>query len=594
MEHQCLQGRRACLDEPVADCSWLYGYQGAIQASLAGGKPTWEFIESGTDDLGWSSTNGSTCNTTTNAARTATSTTPPPPRSMPMPGAPSSTAWRPRVVLPRDRPGAEPERLGLHGGQRRRLNAIFANLKYIDGSIQSYAPELLSPTQGSCTMKPSPYSTIDNALLTSCSGGDLSMTSSSATEPIVGMTKVVNETSYLFVEADRANGATTGTYSVAGAANQSATLVYDFAAHYDPAASEQGNTFALNSSGAFSDTLTGDNGAGSETAVRGQRVPGEDLRHRGHGESDISIPVVAGSTTSCDPPQSPTITSGSSATAVAGSPFHLTGDHLRHRDAGDQGGRELPQGLRLDHNHNGTATISGTPGIRDWGVRWPKITAAVQGETTAMQSLPSPSTMCRCTGPRPRTPPTLGPPSATPSPPFTATRFQRSPRPPACPAGCTWWTTATGPGADRHARADDRRDVHHYRGVHNGSEPQSTRRSPSSSTRRRYYAARNNYTVATGVAMTPFTVTFTGYPLPKTRASGLPTGVALTNNRNDTGTIAGIPDMTDRTGAYNVTLSVSGKSGVTTQASHADGSRRRADLPSPAFRTHSLLGKRNR
>ena len=76
----------------------------------------------------------------------------------------------------------------------------------------------------------------------------------------------------------------------------------------------------------------------------------------------------------------------------------------------------------------------------------------------------------------------------------------------------------------------------------------------------------NNDTVATGVAMTPFTVTFTGYPLPKIRASGLPAGVALTNNLNNSGTIAGIPRSTDRTGAYNVTLSVSGKSGVTTQA----------------------------
>ena len=52
---------------PWADCSWLYGYQGAVQTSLAGGKPTWEYIETGTDELGFSSQNGSSCNTTTNA-----------------------------------------------------------------------------------------------------------------------------------------------------------------------------------------------------------------------------------------------------------------------------------------------------------------------------------------------------------------------------------------------------------------------------------------------------------------------------------------------------------------------------------------------
>lgn len=79
----------------------------------------------------------------------------------------------------------------------------------------------------------------------------------------MGMTKVVNGTTYLFVEADRANGTTTGTYTISGTASQTATLVYDSAARYDPAASEQGDTFTLNSSGSFSDSLSGDNGTGS-------------------------------------------------------------------------------------------------------------------------------------------------------------------------------------------------------------------------------------------------------------------------------------------------------------------------------------------
>ena len=249
---------------PWADCSWLYGYQGAVQTSLAGGKPTWEFIETGTDELGFSSQNGSTCSTTTNACSNGNEYNATAPQV-------NADAWS-AILNGVDgiewfcHGTAQGQNLSdsdCMGGSGTASNAIFANLKYIDGSIQGFAPELLSPTQGSCTMQPSTASSIDKALLTSCSGGDLSMTSSSATEPIVGMTKVVNGTTYLFVEADRANGSTTGTYSVTGAANQSATLVYDSAAHYDPAASEQGNTFALNSSGAFSDTLSGDNGAGS-------------------------------------------------------------------------------------------------------------------------------------------------------------------------------------------------------------------------------------------------------------------------------------------------------------------------------------------
>ena len=249
---------------PSNDCSWLYGYQGAIQTSLAGGKPTWEYIETGTDELGFSSQSGSSCNTTTNACSNGNEYNATSPQV-------NADAWAAILngvngiewFCHGTAQGQNLSDSDCLGGSGAASNAIFSNLSYIDGSIQSYAPELLSPTLGSCTMQPSTDSTIDKALLTSCSGGDLSMTSSSSTEPIMGMTKVVGGTTYLFVEADRANGSTTGNYTIAGAANQPATLVYDSAAHYDPAASEQGDTFSLNSSGSFSDSLSGDNGAGS-------------------------------------------------------------------------------------------------------------------------------------------------------------------------------------------------------------------------------------------------------------------------------------------------------------------------------------------
>ena len=247
-----------------ADCSWLYGYQGAVQVSGAGGKPTWEFLESGTDELGFSSSNGSTCNTTTNACSNGNEYNATAPQV-------NADAWSAIVngvtgiewFCHGTAQGQNLSDSECMGGNGSASNAIFSNLQYIDDTIQSYAPELLSSTRGSCTMQPSTYSTIDNALLSSCSGGDLSITSSSSTEPIMGMTKVVNGTTYLFVEADRANGTTTGTYTISGTANQTATLVYDSAARYDPAASEQGDTFTLNSSGSFSDSLSGDNGAGS-------------------------------------------------------------------------------------------------------------------------------------------------------------------------------------------------------------------------------------------------------------------------------------------------------------------------------------------
>jgi hypothetical protein len=76
----------------------------------------------------------------------------------------------------------------------------------------------------------------------------------------MGMTKRVDGNEYLFVEADRANGQTNGSYTIAGEAGGTATLVYDSAKQYDPAVSEQGDTFTLNGSGQFSDSLRGDNG----------------------------------------------------------------------------------------------------------------------------------------------------------------------------------------------------------------------------------------------------------------------------------------------------------------------------------------------
>jgi hypothetical protein len=64
--------------------------------------------------------------------------------------------------------------------------------------------------------------------------------------------------------------------------------------------------------------------------------------------------------------------------------------------------------------------------------------------------------------------------------------------------------------------------------------------------------------------MTPFTVTDTGYPMPRLKASGLPHGIALTDNHNGTGTIAGTTKVV--AGTYTVTITASSKAGVTTQS----------------------------
>ena len=71
--------------------------------------------------------------------------------------------------------------------------------------------------------------------------------------------------------------------------------------------------------------------------------------------SPSSVTVAA--TANCNPP---TITSAPSATAVVGSPFHFTVTTCSTAVPRIRASN-LPQGLRLTDNHDGTATISGTP-----------------------------------------------------------------------------------------------------------------------------------------------------------------------------------------------------------------------------------------
>ena len=71
-------------------------------------------------------------------------------------------------------------------------------------------------------------------------------------------------------------------------------------------------------------------------------------------------------------------------------------------------------------------------------------------------------------------------------------------------------------------------------------------------------------TITPGVAMVPDTLTATGYPLPRLRATGLPRGIQLTANQTLKGTIAG---DTNATGTHNVTRTAKNKTGTAVQTS---------------------------
>jgi PKD repeat protein len=68
-----------------------------------------------------------------------------------------------------------------------------------------------------------------------------------------------------------------------------------------------------------------------------------------------------------------------------------------------------------------------------------------------------------------------------------------------------------------------------------------------------------------GTAMTPFTVTTTGFPVPAlTKTGALPAGVTFTDNGDGTATISGVPKAT-LGGTYTVTITARNDQGTVTQ-----------------------------
>jgi len=226
-----------------SDCLWGYGVQTQRMVAASGGtRPVWVDLDAGSDNLGFSSQNGSTCNSATNLCSQGN-------EQRATPEQVNSAAWLTLIngsngiiwFCDDSVTGADACLGGGAGGQASACAStcgIPANLSYVDDTVRGFAQELNSPSVGGITF-----------------------TSSNVATPINEMTKSVDGTTYLFSEADRAGGPTTATYTVSGEAGQTATLVYDSAQHYDPSAyADQGRTFTLNGSGQFSDSLAGDTG----------------------------------------------------------------------------------------------------------------------------------------------------------------------------------------------------------------------------------------------------------------------------------------------------------------------------------------------
>jgi hypothetical protein len=137
------------------------------------------------------------------------------------------------------------------GSGSAAATAVAANILYIDTTVLSFAPQLNSPTVGICTMN---NGTGYANFATSCSNGILTMSTGTGTVPGSALATNNGGVIYLFADADR-KGSAAMTFTLAGHAGQTATIVYDSNSKYDVPHNSTGGTFTLNGSGQFTDTL---------------------------------------------------------------------------------------------------------------------------------------------------------------------------------------------------------------------------------------------------------------------------------------------------------------------------------------------------
>jgi hypothetical protein len=261
----------------------------------------------------------------------------------------------------------------------------------------------------------------------------------------------------------------------------------------------------------------------------------------------------------CNPP---TITSASSATAVAGTHFTFTVTTCNNAVPVIKA-TGLPGLITLVNNLNGTATVSGTTTGRYAGVHAVVFTATVRYEVVAVQHF----TLTVDSAPIFK--------SVAHDLVHTGTAFSYAvttvygfPVPTittasTLPSGVHLTDNGNGTATLAGTPGATSGGVYVLTiAATNGIGPPVNQTFTLTVYQAPVITSSNSDTIATGVAMTPFTLTDTGYPVPKLTALGLPYGLKLMDNHNGTGAIIG---KTNMTGTFSVTITATGKSGTTSQ-----------------------------
>jgi hypothetical protein len=221
---------------------------------------------------------------------------------------------------------------------------------------------------------------------------------------------------------------------------------------------------------------------------------------------------------------------------------------------------DLPQGLKLVDNHNGTATISGTPWVKDLSEQSSTIRAIVKGQTKANQVLVFTLDQAPMFKSNAKYLATTGVAFAYP-----VTTAYGYPVPTiatssALPAGVTLTDNHDGTASLNGTPGPTAGGVYPITiTATNGIGSPVNQAFVLTVYQAPVITSAASDTVAAGAVMTPFAVTDTGYPAPTVKASGLPSGVMLV-----AGTIQGTPRAT-AAGTYTVTITATNKAATTTQ-----------------------------
>jgi hypothetical protein len=261
-------------------------------------------------------------------------------------------------------------------------------------------------------------------------------------------------------------------------------------------------------------------------------------------------------------PGSPVITSAPGTSVTAGTamtPFTVTTTGFPAPSLTKKG--TLPSGVTFAGNGNGTATISGNPKATQGGTYVITITASsdqgtvTQAFTLTVNQAPAITSHASTTF-------TVGDPAT-----FTVTT-RGFPAPAlaetgALPSGVTFTDNGGGTATISGIPAAGGSYPVLITGASAaGSVSQWLTLSVDQPV---FITSAAEDTTTAGTAMTPFTVTTTGFPVPTlTKTGALPAGVTFTDNGDGTATISGVPKAT-LGGTYAITVTARNEQGTVTQ-----------------------------